>query len=115
LRRLVKLAAAALILGGALYAFAPSVRIYLSEQRSIATQRHVLAVLRSENSKLGTLSSSLNTDATIEKIARQDGLVKAGQQAFMVLPAAASPAEPQASRRARHTPWYSHLEFWHYL
>jgi hypothetical protein len=71
--------------------------------------------LKGENAKLAAQRAALQSDATIEEIARQQyGLVMPGQQAFMVLP---SPAKVvKATVRARKpAPWYSSLEFWHRL
>ena len=116
MRRAVKLALAFMVLAGAMYVFVFPARTYLEQQRSIASVQHEVAVLRSEDAKLAAESASLRTDATIARIARQEyGLVKPGQQAFMVLPSPASTVAAEPASPPKHTAWYVRLEFWHYV
>jgi cell division protein FtsB len=111
----VKIALVLLVLGGAMYLFVFPARTYLAQKQGIAAEARTVAVLRAEDAKLTSESSALQDNATIEQIARQEyGLVKPGQQAFMVLPA---PSRPQttAPPPAKPAAWYSSLEFWHHL
>jgi hypothetical protein len=104
------------VLAGVGYAFALPTRTYLAQERSIAAERHAVAVLQSEDSRLSAQVKSLHTNATIEQLARQEfGLVFQGQQAYAVLPAPPAP-QPKTSPRPPERPaWYSHLEFWRYF
>ena len=103
------------VMAGAGYTYVFPVRTYLAQQRSIAAEEHALAVWRAEDSKLAAQVSSLGSDATIERIARQKyGLVQPGQQAFDVLPANPAPG-PKALPRPKHTHWYAYLELWRYF
>jgi cell division protein FtsB len=115
MRLTVKIALVLLVLGGAMYLFVFPARTYLAQKQAIAAEEQTVAVLRAEDSKLTSQSSALQDSATIEQIARQQyGLVKPGQQAFMVLPAPSRP-QPLAPPPPKPSAWYSSLEFWHYL
>ncbi|HTT90447.1 MAG TPA: septum formation initiator family protein [Acidimicrobiales bacterium] len=115
MRFVVKIALVLLVLGGAMYLFVFPARTYLAQKQNIAAEEQTVAVLKAEDSKLAAESSALQDNATIEQIARQEyGLVKPGQQAFMVLPAPSRP-QPPPPPPPEHAAWYSSLEFWHYL
>lgn len=117
MRFAVKMSLAALLLIGAAYLFVFPARTYLSQKDQIALQERTIAVLRAQDSKLSGEKAALQQDSTIEQIARQDyGLVKPGQQAFMVLPAAARDVRPVRPAPPRApAPWYAPLEFWDHL
>ena len=109
----VKVALGFLVLAGAMYLFAYPTRTYLEQRRDIALQEHTISLLTAENAKLAAQRGALQTNATIERIARLVyGLVMPGQQAFMVLPSPPKVVKPAAPAR-KHAPWYSSLEFWH--
>ncbi|HXW80630.1 MAG TPA: septum formation initiator family protein [Acidimicrobiales bacterium] len=115
MRLAVKIALAVLVIGGAMYLFIFPARTYLAQKQDIAVQERTIAALKAEDSKLTGESRALQGAPTIEQIAREGyGLVKPGQQAFMVVPATIK-AEPIAPPPARHAAWYSSLEFWHHL
>ena len=109
----VKVALVLLVLGGAMYLFVFPARTCTSlRSRASRPRRGTVAVLRAEDAKLTSESSALQDNATIEQIARQQyGLVKQGQQAFMVLPAgqAVPRRRPhrRPSRRLGTLPWSS--------
>lgn len=112
MRSLFRAGVAALVLVSAAYFFVLPARTYLAQKRAIALEENTIQVLRTENSKLSAERAALNTKATIEQIGRQDyGLVKPGQQAFMVLPSATPSASAQAAPTHTHH-WYSELEIW---
>jgi len=97
---------------GVMYLFAFPTRTYLDQRSAIAAEEHTVSVLTAENGKLSAESKALRDNATIEMIAREEyGLVKPGQQAFMVLPPPV-PAVVQVRRPSTHRPWYAPLEFW---
>ncbi len=114
--RIAKITMAVMVLVGAMYLFAYPARTYLAQKQAIAVQERTIAVLKGEDSKLAGESSALQSSATIAQIARQKyGLVKPGQQAFMVLPSPGKPASSAVRKRANRTSWYASLEFWHHL
>jgi cell division protein FtsB len=119
MRKALKIALALLVLGGATYLFAFPARTYWAQERSIAIEQREASALRAEDQKLAAESASLQTNATIEQIARQDyGLVEPGQQAFTVLPPANQTVRSSAktsSAGSASQSWYSPLEFWRYL
>lgn len=115
MRSAIKAGLAVLALLSAAYFFVLPARTYLDQKTAIALEQKTIQVLKMENAKLGQQRSSLNNNATIEQIARQDyGLVEPGQQAFMVLPSSA-PAATAKPQPAAHHHWYSNLEFWNGL
>jgi cell division protein FtsL len=114
--RFAKITMAVLVLVGAMYLFAYPARTYLAQKQAIGSQERTIAVLKAENSKLSAESSALRNSSEIARIAREEyGLVKPGQQAFMVLPSQAPAVSPSAPRPAKHSSWYSSLEFWHHI
>ena len=115
MRLTVKFGLAVLVLCGAVYLFAFPAHTYLSQKQDILGQEQTIAVLKAENTDLAAESAALQSDATIERIARAEyGLVMPGQQAFMVLPSAVRP-RPSAPPARPKAPWYAPLEFWHHL
>ena len=115
MRLAVKVAVVVMVLAAASYLFAYPTRTYLEQRQQIALEERTISVLRTEDAKLASESEALQTNATIEQIARQEyGLVMPGQQAFMVLPSLSRPVDG-APVPHRHSPWYSSLEFWHRL
>jgi len=113
--KITKITMAVLVLVGAMYLFAYPARTYLAQKQAIAVQERTIAVLKAEDSKLAGESSALQNGATIARIARQKyGLVKPGQQAFMVVPSPDQPA-PVVPKHANRSSWYTSLEFWHHL
>ncbi|HTW05895.1 MAG TPA: septum formation initiator family protein [Acidimicrobiales bacterium] len=115
MRLMFRVAILLLFMAGSAYLFAYPTRTYLDQRRQIAAQEETISLLDAENSKLAAERAALQSNATIEKLARQEyGLVMPGQQAFMVLPAPAAPVRP-APQVHRSRPWYASLEFWHHL
>lgn len=114
MRFTLKFGLVALVLCGAMYLFAFPARTYLAQKHDIAGQEQTIAVLKAENAKLAAESAALRDYSTIGRIARLDyGLVRAGQQAFTVLPSQAPPG-PSAVPARPKAPWYAPLEFWHH-
>lgn len=116
MRLAVKITLALLVLVGAMYLFVFPARTYLAQKQDIAVQERTIAVLKAEDAKLVADSSALQDGATIARIARQEyGLVRPGQQAFMVLPSPGQSASPVGPKPDKHSSWYTSLEFWHHL
>ncbi len=114
--RIAKITMAVMVLVGAMYLFAYPARTYLAQKQAIAVQERTIAVLKGEDSKLAGESSALQSRGTIARIARQEyGLVKPGQQAFMVVPSPGKSASPPLRKQANRSSWYTSLEFWHHL
>ncbi len=85
---LLILASIVVVLG---YAVFPT-RTWLDQRATIAERQQELAALDTEIAELSDAVRMLGTDAEIERIARVDhGLVKPGEEAYAVLPAAPEP------------------------
>ena len=117
MRSALKVAVAVLLLLGAAYLFVFPARTYLAQRQQISFEEHTVSVLQAANAKLASEKAALQDNSTIERLARQDyGLVKPGQQAYMVLPAPpVRGARHVAKSPVPHKPWYSQLEFWDHL
>jgi len=114
--KIAKITMAVMVLVGAMYLFAYPARTYLAQKQAIAVQERTIAVLKGEDSKLAGESSALQNAGTIAHIARlRYGLVKPGQQAFMVLPSPGPTAGTPLRKHANRSSWYASLEFWHHL
>jgi len=91
-------------------------RTYLAQQHSLAAAQTRLSVLSTENARLTESAQRLQTDAEIERLARQQyGLVKPGEQAFAILPsprAAPAPAAKPAAKRGVISRLWRDAQFW---
>ena len=77
-------------------------RTYLAQKQDIAVQERTIAGIEGRRLQADGREPALQGAPTIEQIARQEyGLVKPGQQAFMVVPARTKPA-PVAPPPPRH-------------
>ena len=66
-------------------------RQLLAQSHQLSSTRHRIEMLDQENAKLSAQARSLRSDATVEQLARQKyGLVKPGEQAYVVLPPTAA-------------------------
>jgi cell division protein FtsB len=83
------------ILVGILFAFVYPTQTFLDQRRSTSKAREQLAVLRSESAKLGDAAKRLKSDDEITRIAREFyGLVKPGEQPYVILPAPTTTVAP---------------------
>ncbi len=65
-------------------------RTYLAQRAETQRTEHQLQVLQEQNDALSARVTALDTDAEIERIAREQfDLVRPGEQAFAILPAPA--------------------------
>lgn len=98
---------------GVLFLFVFPGRTYLQQRRSLAAAQSRLGVLRSENKGLEDRAAKLQTDAEVERLAREQyGLVKPGEEAYAILPSPAPPAPPPAEKKAApHRNWFERA--WH--
>lgn len=103
LRRAVWPLLGSVLLVGVLFAAVFPTRTYLAQRASISHAEKQLEVLGQQNKELRSRAGALQTDAEIERLAREQyNLVKPGEEAYAVLPspgatpAASPPAEAQA-------------------
>jgi cell division protein FtsB len=111
-RRILWLLLASVILVGALFLFLLPGRTYLGQRRSLAAAQTRVRVLAAANAKLDQRIQQLQTDAEIERLAREQyGLVKPGEEAYAILPPkqAPQPASPPPPKNKPHQAWW---EFW---
>lgn len=104
------LAAAVLALVGVLMLAVFPARTLLAQRRERAQLAARVKDLSTKNARLEDQSRLLQTDAEIERLARQHyNLVRPGEEAFAILPSPASTPRPAAkasppTRRGDHTP-----------
>jgi cell division protein FtsL len=83
------------VLVGLLFAFVYPTRTFLDQRSETNKARAQLELLQAENARLSRESKQLSTDSEIERLAREKyGLVKPGEQPFVILPAPTSTLPP---------------------
>ena len=91
MRRVWPLVATVVVLGLAFLAVFPT-RTYLPQRRDLRHTEQRLDVLSRQNQELSGRVARLNTDAEIERLAREQyNLVRPGEEAFAILPPPGSP------------------------
>ena len=86
-------------------------RTYLAQRRGLTATQARVRVLSTQNDELAARVRKLNTDAEIERLAREQySLVRPGEEAYAILPApkAAAPqtqpaAPPPVKKKAKHS------------
>lgn len=103
---------------GVLFVAVFPTRTWLAQQRELEATERRLAVLTDENAELAALVQRLNTDAEIERLAREQyNLVRPGEEAYAILPSprpprpAPAPPPPDAERGLWARVWGS-ISFW---
>jgi cell division protein FtsB len=87
LRRALWPLLASVVLVGVLFAGVFPTRTYLAQRASISHAEKQLQVLGEQNKDLEARAQQLQTDAEIERLAREQyNLVKPGEEAYAVLP-----------------------------
>jgi cell division protein FtsB len=81
------------ILVGVLALGAYPARTYFDKKQEIAASETRLAQMTADNADAQAHVDALKTDAEIERIAREHGLVKKGEEAYHVLPPPQDPVE----------------------
>jgi cell division protein FtsB len=115
--RLLGLVLGSIGLAAVLFLFVLPSRTYLAQRHSLSAVETQLQVFRAQNAKLAAEAAQLQSDADIERIARQDyGLVKPGEKAYVIQPAAPAPAVPSVAKRAARPGlvervWHD-IQFW---
>jgi len=108
----------ALVVAGILFTFGTPARTWYDQRQEIVAARDRTAVLDQQSRELQARVDQLNTDAEVERIAREQyGLVKPGEEAFGILPAPGSaPPVPAPAPPAHHRSWLSRawdtVTFW---
>jgi cell division protein FtsB len=78
---------------GFLFLFVFPTRALVGQRASIARTQHQLDVLDAQNKSLEAQAKALDTDAEIERLAREQyNLVRPGEEAYAMLPAPPVPA-----------------------
>lgn len=86
-----RVALIALALAAILFVFVFPTRSYLAQRRQVADAEQAVHVLREQNGKLEAEAQRLQTPGAIERMAREQfHMVYPGEQAYNVLPAAAT-------------------------
>lgn len=93
LRRAVWPLLGSVVLVGVLFTAVFPTRTYLAQRASISRAEEQLAVLGEQNAALQARAEELQSDAEIERLAREQyNLVKPGEEAYAVLPPPAEEA-----------------------
>ena len=82
----------AVVTVGVLFVAVFPTRTWLAQRQDLEATSNQVKVLKEQNAELDARVKRLNTDAEIERLARRDyGLVRPGEEAFAILPAAPAP------------------------
>ena len=83
---------ASVVLVGVLFLAVFPARTYLAQRRDLAATERRIRVLESQNKDLSARVERLNSDAEIERLAREQyNLVRPGEEAYAILPPPGSP------------------------
>ena len=89
---------------GVLFVAVFPTRTWLAQRQELAATEQKLAVLSVQNAEMTARVQRLNTDAEIERLARQDyNLVRPGEEAYAILPSPQAP-RPRPAREAAEVP-----------
>ena len=119
-RRRASLRAAVLVglvvLVGVLFVGVFPTRTYLAQRGDLADTERRLEVLASQNRELAERAARLNTDAEIERLAREQyNLVRPGEEAFAILPAPSRRPAPRPAPKKAPGLWarvWDDITFW---
>ena len=112
MRRAVLPTAALVALVGFLFVAVFPTRTWLAQRDAIAAEEARLEVLTDQNRRLAARVQELQTDAELERLAREQyNLVKPGEEAYAILPAPGDPppaAAPEPATEAERPgdPWW---------
>ena len=112
MRRAVLPTAALVALVGFLFVAVFPTRTWLAQRDAIAAEEARLEVLTDQNGRLAARVQELQTDAELERLAREQyNLVKPGEEAYAILPAPGDPppapaAEPDTEAAKPGDPWW---------
>jgi cell division protein FtsB len=110
---------ASVVLVGVLFLFVLPGRTYLAQRRTVAAAETRVKVLSRANAQLRDRANQLQTDAEIERMARQQyGMVKPGEVPYAILPPKQAPAPsaaarpPKKAQRGFPSRVWRDLQFW---
>ncbi len=87
MRRAVRWALLALVVGGVVFLFVLPGRVWLAQGRASTTAHRQDTALTEENAALARRVAQLHNPAYLEQLARQEfGLVGRGERAYVLLP-----------------------------
>ncbi|MFI5046448.1 MAG: septum formation initiator family protein [Acidimicrobiia bacterium] len=95
-RTAVWLVLGSVVLVGLLFAFVYPTRTFLDQRDDTQRARTQLELLQRENTKLTAESKRLQQPDEVERRAREYGLVRPGEQAFVIVPAPTVATAPPA-------------------
>ena len=108
-----------LVAVGVLFVAVFPTRTWLGQRRDLEATEQRLKVLSTENAELAARVQRLNTDAEIERLAREQyNLVRPGEEAYAILPAPPAPRPappPPADAEEDRGFWaslWSTVKFW---
>ncbi|MGH9178882.1 MAG: FtsB family cell division protein [Acidimicrobiales bacterium] len=110
--------AVSVVVIGVLFVAVFPTRTWLAQRRDLEATERKVAVLAAQNASLEARVTRLNTDAEIERLAREQyNLVRPGEEAYAVLPAPPVSRTEPAPARAEDEPgfWgrlWEDLSFW---
>ena len=118
--RILGLVVGSIALAAALFLFVLPSRTYLAQRHSLAAAQTRLKVFSDQNAKLAAAADRLQTDAEIERLAREQyGLVKPGEKAYVIAPsprpatpAPASTPPPKAAKPGLVSRVWHDIQFW---
>ncbi len=95
MRRAAWLLVGSVVLVGILFVAVFPTRTYLTQRRDLAATERRLEVLSAQNDELAARARSLDTDAEIERLAREQyNMVRPGEEAYAILPPPPPPSPP---------------------
>ena len=117
--RVLAILLASVLLVGVLFLFVLPGRAYLAQRRTLAAAETRVNGLAQANSQLNQQISKLQTDAEVERLARERyGLIKPGESPYVILPSPAPPPPASAAAPVKKHPrslpsriWRD-LQFW---
>ena len=92
---------------GVLFVAVFPTRTWLAQRQDLEATERRLAVLTAQNHELAGRVARLNTDAEIERLAREQyNLVRPGEEAYAILPAPPAPRPRPAPAGAENAPGF---------
>lgn len=105
-------AVVAVVMGvGVLFVAVFPTRTWLAQRQELVATEQKVSVLSAQNAEMTARVQRLNTDAEIERLARQDyNLVRPGEEAYAVLPSPQAPrARPSATAEEADPGFWSRM------
>jgi cell division protein FtsB len=98
---------AVIVAVGVLFVAVFPTRTWLAQRQELAATERKVAVLSTQNAEMAARVKRLNTDAEIERLARQDyNLVLPGEEALAILPSPDAPRPRRAPEPVEEDPGF---------